>query len=103
MRVTGTPHPGIEKWTKVIPTQGHSIVFLHSCTADLAAAAAFTPQVNSAVIHISMIGSRRGICVQDPIEHNIYLPSPIDPYSAKALVTLHGLLYISIVMAASTS
>ncbi|EIE18961.1 hypothetical protein COCSUDRAFT_59887 [Coccomyxa subellipsoidea C-169] len=55
VRVTGTPHPGIEKWTK------------------------------------------------DPIEHNIYLPSPIDPYSAKALVTLHGLLYISIVMAASTS
>ncbi|BDA49086.1 probable AT-rich interactive domain-containing protein 3 at C-terminar half [Coccomyxa sp. Obi] len=48
VRVMGTPHPGIELWTK------------------------------------------------DKVEHNIQLPSPIDPYSAKALITLHGLLYISV-------
>ncbi|CAL8463981.1 g3516 [Coccomyxa elongata] len=48
VRVLGTPHPGIKKWTK------------------------------------------------DKVEHNIQLPSPIDPYSAKALITVHGLLYISV-------
>lgn len=33
--------------------------------------------------------------VQGPIEWNVKLPGPIDAHSAKALLTLHGLLYIS--------
>ena len=32
---------------------------------------------------------------QAPIERNVQLPVPIDPHSAQALLTLHGLLLVT--------
>lgn len=89
MRVMGTPHPGIEKWTKV-----HSPL-LHAQWSAVSGAARpsslYSVHSASGAETLYMI-----LCLQDKIEHNIQLPSPIDPYSAKALITLHGLLYISV-------
>lgn len=38
---------------------------------------------------------RQIINAQAPIERNVQLPAPIDPHSARALLTLHGLLLVT--------
>ena len=40
----------------------------------------------------------RGVALlgaQAPIEYNVQLPVPVDPHSARALLTLHGLLLVT--------
>ena len=41
------------------------------------------------------VTARVGVCAQAPIERNVQLPVPIDPRSARALLTLHGLLMVT--------
>ncbi|CAL5226175.1 g9003 [Coccomyxa viridis] len=40
---------------------------------------------------------------QVPVEHNIQLPCAVDPHSASALLTLHGLLFVKVIPASSTA
>ena len=42
-------------------------------------------------------------CVQVPVEHNIQLPCAVDPHSASALLTLHGLLFVKVIPANSAA
>ena len=40
---------------------------------------------------------------QVPVEHSIQLPCAVDPHSASALLTLHGLLFVKVIPANAAS
>ncbi len=41
--------------------------------------------------------------MQVPVEHNIQLPCAVDPHSASALLTLHGLLFVKVIPTSSAA
>ena len=71
------------------------------CRAEGADHPRCTTELKSEASQDSITRGRDG--VQVPVEHNIQLPCTVDPHSASALLTLHGLLFVKVIPANATA